>query len=980
MAGQLQWWARGAPGFDPVVARPPFFMRSLPASFIVLAMGALLMPLVAQDNAADPAGNAVATADGPEQLLEAGVVAFQANDLAGAEAALEKFIADYGENPAAAEAVRIHRPVLAICKVGLKKFGEALPLIDECLKDAELKPELEDELSFWKGICLTQQGELVAAQEAFGEYFANPAHSPAKRQEALLLFCSLYVQQGFHEIAAELLEEQSPIVLKNNPEAASRAAVLQLYSLIEAENRDGALELVREQYPRLNEMTQLVSFQMLALKLGSSFLEAEEYHKAIACLQRIWPAERLMRFQTQRLEELNRQMEVLKARRTAQAAIFQLDGIIRRVEREVANFSKVENFDSALRLRLATAFQGLERYREAALVMEGMLQSLPADPVVDTATLSLMQCWMEIDRWPKAVAAADLYMEKFGDQGGNLQMVMFLRGEALREDQQPGEAQLAYGELWRKFPESDLAPKSLFMEGFMYMTQDDNEGALYHFEQLRKNYPDSGMIEDVDYWSGMAMAFNKDYEDARQSMMAYLDKYGSGGKTPSYRTEALFRIAVCTFSLAEYPESIEMFRSFLAEHGDSAEADEARLLLGDAYLGEGEIEKGLAAYQQIRPGSTRFFEEGWFKMGKALKMTDQIDAMRAHYEKFLTDYPGSGRMPEAVYWIGWTHTQNGEPEKARDIYWQTIETHGNDPDMFTMEDLFMALPKTYAEAGDEGRDELLARLEKMRRDAMGAEDGERNTIALRASWLRASLMEQRSREIGKTQLMVATPLVDPKVHNPWITVDIADAQREAENLLVAKNLYAETRKWHPRAIQKDRIYAGLGRIAAAEGEMKEAITFFERFEKETAQSARLGEVLLDKAQLLRDSDRGEEAMATLEGILEKPVMSSETKARTLLAMGDLLAAEGEALKASAYYERIYAMYGKYGSLVASAYWRRAEALSDLVGKRQGGGGPAGVGEKRRPAGLIPNGGRRGIGSPICRSQLNLYRRIRPERR
>ena len=365
----------------------------------------------------------------------------------------------------------------------------------------------------------------------------------------------------------------------------------------------------------------------------------------------------------------------------------------------------------------------------------------------------------------------------------------------------------------------------------MYMTQDDNEGALYHFDQLRKKYPDSGMIEDVDYWSGMAMAFNKDYEDARESMAAYLDKYGAGGKTPAYTTEALFRIAVCTFSLAEYPASIEMFDSFLVDHGDSAESDEARLLLGDAYLGEGEIDKGLAAYQQIRSSSTRFFEEGWFKTGKALKMTDRIGEMRAHFEKFLTDYPDSGRMPEAVYWIGWTHTQNGEPEKAREIYWKTIEEHGNDPEMFTMEDLFMALPKTYAELGDDGREELLGRLEKMRREAGAAADGEQNTIALRASWLRASLMERRSREVGQTQLMVATALVDPKIHNPWISIDIADAQREAENLLVAKKLYTETRKWHPRAIQKDRIYAGLGRIAAAEGEVKEAITFFERFER-----------------------------------------------------------------------------------------------------------------------------------------------------
>jgi len=891
----------------------------------VMTIGLSLAVAVAQE----PAADATAAAEGPAELLKRGVAAFQANDFATAEAALSQFFADYGENPEAAEAVRVHRPVLAIAKVGMKKFGEALPLIDESLQDPELKPELEDELSFWKGICLTQQGELVAAQEAFGEYFIDPKHSPAKRQEALLMFASLYVQQGFHDVAADLLKEQGPQVLRSNPEAASRAAVLQLYSRIESGDLDGALALVRDEYPRLDEMTQVVSFQMLALKLGSGFLEAEDYHKAIACLQRIWPAQRLMEFQKQRLEEMRQRMEVLKARKVAQATIFQLDGIIRRVEREVENFAKVENFDSALRLRLATAFQGLERYREAALVMEGMLKTLPADPVVDSATLSLMQCWMAIDRWPKAVEAAELYMDKFGDDGENLSLVMFLRAEALREDQHAAEAQLAYGEVWEKFPDSDLAPKSLFMQGFMYLSQDDNEGALYHFDQLRKKYPDSGMIEDADYWSGMAMAFSKDYEDSREAMQAYLEKYGAGGNTPAYKTEALFRIAVCAFSLAEYPHAIALFKSFIAAHGDSVEADEARLLLGDGYLGEGEIDAGIAAYQSIRASSTRFFEDGWFKIGKALRMTERIDEMREHFVAFVENYPGSGRMPEAVYWIGWTHTQNGEPEKARDIYWQTIEEHGNNPDMFTMEDLFMALPKTYAELGKKGRDELLSRLERMMTGASLVEGGERNTIALRLAWLRAHLLIERSEEVGETALMVATPLVDPKVHNPWISVDIADAQLKANNLLVAKDLYVETRKWHPRALQKDRIFAGLGRIAIKQGEPEEAITYFERFEKETAQSVRLGEVLLDKAQLLADTQQIPAALTTLEGILEQPIMSSETKAKTLLAIGDLMMEDKEPLKAAAYYERIYAMYGKYAPLVASAYWRRAEALSEL---------------------------------------------------
>ena len=69
-------------------------------------------------------------AEGPAQLLERGRAAFAVNDFSEAEGALEKFILDYGAADEAKEAVRLHRPLVAISKVGLNKFDEALKWID----------------------------------------------------------------------------------------------------------------------------------------------------------------------------------------------------------------------------------------------------------------------------------------------------------------------------------------------------------------------------------------------------------------------------------------------------------------------------------------------------------------------------------------------------------------------------------------------------------------------------------------------------------------------------------------------------------------------------------------------------------------------------------------------------------------------------------------------------------------------------------
>ncbi|MCB1080043.1 MAG: hypothetical protein KDM64_19640, partial [Verrucomicrobiae bacterium] len=231
--------------------------------------------------------------------------AYAASDFATAEAAFESFISNYGAAEETKEAVRIHTPLLAVCKVGNRKFAEALEWIDKSFADPELDPALADELSFWKGIALMTEGQLVEAQHSFGGYWADEMHQPSKRYESLILFATLYLQQEFPAEAADFLADQLPKIRDLAPEAAGRAVVLELYALLQAEQYDRALALVREQYPKLGSLTQVISFQTLALQLGSHLLEQQRWHDAIACLQRIAPRDRLVGWQQERLADID---------------------------------------------------------------------------------------------------------------------------------------------------------------------------------------------------------------------------------------------------------------------------------------------------------------------------------------------------------------------------------------------------------------------------------------------------------------------------------------------------------------------------------------------------------------------------------------------------------------------------------------------------------------------------------------------------
>ncbi|MDF1814461.1 MAG: tetratricopeptide repeat protein [Verrucomicrobiales bacterium] len=865
-----------------------------------------------------------------EELIAKANAAFASGDFEAAEAFFLAFERDYGEEEEVRDILEKNNALIALCKITNGRAAEAGPYIEKALQDPELPRDIREELTFWDAIQKLQAGAYRDAQEVLGGFFQQTDFTFARRLEALTLFGTCYMLEGYHKTAAEFFAHQIPNLrkVKAGESYASRAVVLEMMAKLESEQFAEALELLKREYPNLGQITQVVSFQTLALQLGSHFMDNGDYYSAIACLQRIWPKARLLKHQNEKLASLIEIRDSLEGDLKRQSALFQIEGTIKRVQRELENFEKIENFDAALRLRLAMAFQSLERYREAALIMEDMLQRMETSPVVESASLAVIQCWSQLERWPRALQASENYLQAFGDEVGNrnLPRVLFMQADAMMQLQMNGDAESVFHHIAKTFPDHTLASKAIFMKGFCQLQQDKNEEAVQTFDEVLAVDPKSSIGQDAFYWKANAMSFAQRYEEAFQLMDEYLENYqGAGIK---YESEAVFRKAYCTFCLADYPAAISELRQFLVDYGPGAkDRDEAQLLLGDALLGEGEADAGIAAYEAINPASTRFYEDGYFKIGKAYKLLEEIPTMRQHYQTFLQEYPESKRMPEAVYWIGWTYVHSDQLEKAKKVYWDTINQHGNDPALFAIEELLMALPKVYKRQGPDGVGELTRSLQSL---YIQADREKKSTLAVRALWADAMLKEQRDKinEASAILVRLAT-LIDPEIHNPQIVADAADALTEKGDLERAEKLYKDLRKWNPVSFHKARSYKGLGIIAEKQGETKEAIRYYRQYEKEAASSTDLADVVLKRIKLELESGGRESLQQDLEGLLENPVASTKHKAEALFLIGEMLAQEGEYEKATAYYERVYVVYGKYRALVAKSYFRRGGLLEKL---------------------------------------------------
>jgi TolA-binding protein len=886
----------------------PFRLR-LPQSLLSVFLGVVALSF-GQDAAPAPQFTA------NEMYLDARR-RFNEGDYAGAAAGFNKFKQDFGSSTQAAEIIAEIRYPLAVSLLNLQKFDEASVAIGEALDSPPpLPPAQKEELSFWKGVCLMQADAFAEARIAF-EAFCRDYPRGIKVPEAQLLIGTTLLLEGkFAESAAHFAKIKPYLQSENR----GRATVLQLYALLEARDNEGAMGLVVEEFPRIGDMLQIATFQTLSLQLGSTFLEQGRLRDAIICLQRVWSRDRLLQHQQDRLEKLEQALAAAEAQPNSDSyRKFHLRQMITKVRRELENFEKIEDFDAALRLRLATAFLGMDRYREAALILEEMLTKMPPSPIVESASVTLVQSWMQIERWSRVEQAALAFEEKF-PESPQLPMVLYLRGTALQQANDQVAAIATFDAILDRFPDSDFAARAQFMKGFSQLLAEQNAEAVVSFDEFAKKHPDHELREASAYWRGMGYSLNKQFPECRDAMDAYLAKYPTG----TFAGLATFRKAYAGHSMMDYTLSIKELPAYLAKYPGHESRDEALILYGDALMNEGEIDRGIAAYKQIDPANTRFFEEGWFKTGQALRLLEDPDAMRAHFEQFQSEHPRSPRVAEAVYWIGWTHRQADDTEKARAVYWDAIDRLGNDATIRSVEDLFQALSKLYR--GEDEQRQYVARLRDLNEKAIAENQ---KTLAMRSLWAQGQAFARPDPVKARELMVEASKLADIPNTNPLILADIALAMQETGRINESEQVWKDLIKWNPRAPQKDRAFFALANIELQRDRQRAALDWLGRFERETSGSVLAGSMFLTKGKLLMDRGDYEAARTAFGSVLTVPGATGEHKAQALFFTGETFMAEKKPELAIPYFQRIYIMHGRWTEWVARAYFRSGEAFEAM---------------------------------------------------
>jgi len=338
-------------------------------------------------------------------------------------------------------------------------------------------------------------------------------------------------------------------------------------------------------------------------------------------------------------------------------------------------------------------------------------------------------------------------------------------------------------------------------------------------------------------------------------------------------------------------------------------------------MASGEMKDGLNTLRKVPQSEDRLFEEAQFKIGEGLRKLERPGDERDHFAAFVAARPRSLRLAEAVLYQGRAAAKAGDAGAARTLYWATLEKLGNDPANQGVEDLLLATRRLYP--GGEGMVRLMEKLDTLHREARAAG---KKTMAVRALWARGHLLRESSPDQARTAFMQLGDILDPALHHPRILADCADARREAGAPRTARDLYEALRKWHPRAIEKERSSYGLGMICLTENKKDEALLWFERCGNEAIGGTAGGDARIEQAILLRANSKTEDAINLLEKVTTSRLSHHRQKARALLELGRCALAARDVPAAVRHFQRCYLSGAKFKEYAAPAWVEHGQAL------------------------------------------------------
>lgn len=673
-----------------------------------------------------------------------------------------------------------------------------------------------------------------------------------------------------------------------------------------------------------------VAFNLAALEAGDTLFGEERYREALWVYRMVYPYNTVLSGSEQHLERLQRLAELTGSSTAGDPRLlFRVQESIGEQEAELEAIRETDNYDIELVMRLARSYMQLLRLREAREIFL-RLHDIGGEPLAEESLFYAFQTSLGIPPWTRAFEIGREYMDQYpaGEYYDGLTLTI---GQMHARDRAWTNVIAHFTEVLTVRPNHGAGAECMFLLGYASFMEEQFEAAISWLRKAMLRYPESPLREDMLYWTGMSLMFNSQYEEASVEFDALL----AGFPTGSFYEDARFRRAICDYGLNNMEAADRRFQDFLRDYPTSRLAGEANMTRGDIGGALGNLTDAVLSYQAGMTDTNlnaEHYNHCSFKCGEILVDEERYADLITHFEGYLRAAREGSNLPQAIYWIGLAHWNQGKQEQAISYYRKAVETYGRAPDEIGID---MILDEWIGRIQRSAPEKSRAAWRDMGTAFTRARTAREPTLSLRLG--RALLHNPELDESLRAYLLkqfrdpAALPVASPGVLE--FMIDLAGRenrdplQRQAAAAVLAR--FPET----DYALDARMLLAAAARTDAAATTIpeertrlrEEAKAYYVFVRDIHATSEAAGRSLLGLGAMHTEDKEFDEADACYKDVLGvkswRPLWPE-----ALYGRGEALFAHREYDKAAAYYERIYLMYGHYADWTAKAYLRRAECL------------------------------------------------------
>lgn len=844
-------------------------------------------------------------------LVNRGASAFASGDYAQAANAFHKLESVYSDEPEW-EANRLGTKIAplagyAALKAGL--FDQAINALQQFASEEGYDSGQDLFVKYTVALALKNKGSHAKALDAFAR-FREATHSVSQQSIAWIHEADIHAKLSEFGAAATILNQVSESV-STADRIRTHARIRLLQAQLEQKDYPKAAETLLGRPWKSDTMPEMALLAFLSIEAGDSFLSNELVEEARQAYRLAPSKDALIEKQKRKLGALKETFQARKAS-VGMGGIMWTDFYEQLIGAAAAQLSALEESDDysePLQLRRGRSALLAKRGHEAWLIFERLSQASNAE-VAEVAHFNWILAAKELNRYRSAIAIARSYLKTY-PASESVDDALSLIAHTLIDAGRYEEAIAALTELIADAADPMLRAVSIYQRGQCYLRIADHNRARLDFSQVEEEATSIDLVDRAILWRGISHFLQSDLENSLPIFASLM----AAARNGEIRGEAHYRYASCLYTSFNYSECVDSLLEFSDTYVGHPRQYEVRLLLGDAYAANNDLEAALEQYQRV-PGDIG-------EIGHLASMQS------AHTSREL------GLLSEALASLDTQLQLTRDPFKSTEIHLLAADLHLQIGDG----DRAVALLRNaIAEHGDSHRAENMIETIRVLDSISPIQAFSLKDKALADSqfrlagryWLFQALELKDADHLYRSrESLLALANEIPIESLPPECLAHVGLELTQLDFDVGPSMLDRLLTVYPDSYYTTFAYFGLAIEESRADEFDAALGWLNRMGSSAVGLPIFVDSLILEGKLRARISEFSQAQETLEEALAYRWASSDQKAKCLLELADLKERQGQIEQAIAYCQRVFTLYPGAIDAAATGYFLTSRHLAEI---------------------------------------------------